>query len=94
VRDFDVEVAQAAALANPRIGVVQSGVVLDVAVAGVFEVRTIVRAYRSAIQALAGADPGDDPTTWGAFAAAHGSAGATTPGAPPTPRTPTAPPRR
>lgn len=71
VRDFDVEVAQAAAVADPQIGIVQSGVVLDVAVHGVFEVRTIVRAYRAAIRKLAGSDPGDDPATWRAFVAAH-----------------------
>jgi len=71
VRDFDVEVAQAAAVADPQIGVVQSGVVLDVAVHGVFEVRTIVRAYREAVRKLAGRDPGDDPATWRAFVAAQ-----------------------
>jgi hypothetical protein len=71
VRDFDAEVSQAAAIADPKIGVVQSGVVLDVAVAGVFEVRTIVRSYREAIRALAGADPGDDPAAWSAFVAAR-----------------------
>lgn len=70
VRDFDVEVAQAAAVADPKIGVVQSGVVLDVAVHGVYEVRTIVRAYRVAIRKLAGSDPGDDPAAWRAFVAA------------------------
>jgi hypothetical protein len=71
VRDFDAEVSQAAAIADPKIGVAQSGVVLDVAVAGVFEVRTIVRSYREAIRALAGADPGDDPAAWSAFVAAR-----------------------
>ena len=69
VRDFDAEVAQAAAIADPKVGVVQSGVVLDVAVAGVFEVRTIVRAYRESIRRLAGADPGDDPAAWSSFVA-------------------------
>jgi hypothetical protein len=82
VRDFDAEVAQAAAIADPKVGVVQSGVVLDVAVAGVFEVRTIVRSYREAIRRLAGADPGDDPAAWSAFVAARAAA----PAAPATPR--------
>lgn len=78
VRDFDVEVAQAAAIADPQVGVVQSGVVLDVAVHGVVEVRTIVRAYRQAIARLAGGDPGADPAAWSAFVAARPAPAAAT----------------
>ncbi|MCA8952247.1 MAG: hypothetical protein KDE27_22240 [Planctomycetes bacterium] len=64
IRDFDVEVAQAAFIADPKVDVLQSGTVLDVTVAGVFEERTIARAYRRALKQLAGADPGADPMRW------------------------------
>ncbi|MAD33590.1 MAG: hypothetical protein CMJ88_07515 [Planctomycetes bacterium] len=64
VRDFNVEVAAAAFIADPQIDVLQSGTVLDVTVVGVTEVRKIVYAYRSALKALAGRDPGPDPRAW------------------------------
>ncbi len=64
IRDFDVEVAQAAMIADPKVDVLQSGTVLDVTVAGVIEIRTIVRAYRAAIQRLVQQDPGEDPRAW------------------------------
>ncbi len=67
IRDYDVEVAQAAFIADPRIDVLQSGTVLDVTVAGVYEVRTIVRAYRAALKQLTAADPGPDPRDWPAW---------------------------
>ncbi|MBL8722973.1 MAG: hypothetical protein JNK49_02960 [Planctomycetes bacterium] len=61
VRDFDVEVAQGTAIGSPRVGLLQSGVVLDAAVPMVFE---IVRSYRRALHTLTGADPGGDPRLW------------------------------
>jgi hypothetical protein len=61
VRDFDVEVAQGAAIAHPRVGVIQSGVVLDAAVVGIVEV---VRSYRRALHTLTGVDPGPEPRLW------------------------------
>jgi len=64
IRDFDVEVAQASFIADPKVDVLQSGSVLDVNVAGVFEQRVIVRAYRRALKKLAGDDPGIDPKKW------------------------------
>lgn len=65
IQDFDVEVAQASFIADPRIGILQSGTVLDVTVHSVVTHRTrIVGAYRSALQALAGADPGVNPARW------------------------------
>ena len=63
IRDFDVEVAQASFIADPKVDVIQSGSVLDVTVAGISTVR-IVRAYRGALQRLAGSDPGADPRIW------------------------------
>ncbi|MFQ5505064.1 MAG: hypothetical protein ACE5F1_09750 [Planctomycetota bacterium] len=41
IRDFDVEIAQAAAIADPVVDVIQSGVVLDVTVAGISWTRYI-----------------------------------------------------
>jgi hypothetical protein len=65
IRDFDVEVAQASFIADPKIGVLQSGTVLDVTVHGAVTHRTrIVNAYRGALQRLAGADPGANPARW------------------------------
>lgn len=68
VRDFDVEVASGAFIGDPKIDVVQSGVVLDVTVASVTHspARTI-GALRHALVTLAGADPGPDPKAWEAF---------------------------
>lgn len=67
IRDFDVEVAQAAMIADPKVDVLQSGTVLDVTVAGTMEVRTILRAYRSSLQRLTQNDPGEDPRRWPAW---------------------------
>ncbi|MFT4513744.1 MAG: hypothetical protein ACI91B_002450 [Planctomycetota bacterium] len=69
IRDFDVEVAQAAFIADPKVDVVQSGSVLDVTVAGVYEVRTIVKSYRAALKQLTKNDPGKDPRLWGEWLA-------------------------
>lgn len=67
VRDYDVEVAQASFIADPKVDVLQSGSVLDVTVAGVVEERIIVRTYRLAIQRLSQNDPGEDPRRWAAW---------------------------
>lgn len=64
IRDFDVEVAQASFIADPRVDVLQSGSVLDVRVAGVFEIRTITRYYRASLKQLTNSDPGADPRRW------------------------------
>ncbi len=64
IRDFDVEVASAAFIADPKIDVLSSGTVLDVTVAGVVEVRTILQAYRSALGKIAASDPGADAARW------------------------------
>lgn len=61
VRDYDVEVAQGAVIADPVIDVVQSGVVLDVAVVSVQFERQV---YRSALTRLVRRDLGDDPKAW------------------------------
>ncbi len=65
VRDFDVEVAHAAFIADPKIGVLQSGMKLEVQVFGTSTVRTqIVDSYRHALRKLAGRDPGPKTSTW------------------------------
>jgi hypothetical protein len=79
IRDFDVEVASAAFIADPQIGLLQSGTVLDVNVIGVVEVRTIVRTYRRALQQLTQRDPGENPAAWGAWYSQLPAAPATPP---------------
>ncbi|MEO0479227.1 MAG: hypothetical protein AAF196_07085 [Planctomycetota bacterium] len=65
IQDFDVEVAQAAAVANPVVGTLQSGVVLDVGIVGSFTIRSqLVTSYRRALHRIAGSDPGPDVAAW------------------------------
>ncbi|MEE2887363.1 MAG: hypothetical protein VX951_08010 [Planctomycetota bacterium] len=72
VRDFDVEVASSAFIANPKVGVLQSGVVLDVTVIAVKTHRIeIVGAYRDAIRRIAGSDPGANPEGWSDWLKQH-----------------------
>lgn len=68
VRDFDVEIAQASAVANPKIGVVRSGVVLDVTViSGQSYPIEVIHAQRNALRRIADADPGPDASKWVAW---------------------------
>lgn len=72
VRDFDVEIAASAFIANPKVDVLQSGVVLDVTVIAVTTHRIeIVGAYRNAIRRIAGSDPGADPRGWSDWLKQH-----------------------
>lgn len=64
VRDFDVEVASAAFIADPKIDVLQSGAVLDATLLHVQQVRFVRRAYRRALKSLLGGDPGRDVADW------------------------------
>lgn len=65
IRDFDVEVAQAAMIANPVVGIIQSGTVLDVTVMAVTTHRNVIlKSYRDAIRKISGEDPGADPEKW------------------------------
>ncbi|MCA8964038.1 MAG: hypothetical protein H6838_16655 [Planctomycetes bacterium] len=88
IRDFDVEVASASFIADPKIDVLASGTVLDVTVVGVSEVRMVLQAYRRALGKVAASDPGDNPTKWPAWLASvneassidKASKAATTPG--------------
>jgi hypothetical protein len=68
VSDFDVEIAQGAVIAKPVIGILQSGVLLDVAVAGVFIIRTEERrVVLGALGKLTGQALGNDPVAWRAW---------------------------
>lgn len=64
IRDFSVEVASAAFIADPQVDVLQEGAVLDATVMGVQQVRTIRKYYRRALKQLSGTDPGRDVTKW------------------------------
>ena len=72
VRDFDVEVAASSFIGNPKVDVLQSGVVLDVTVIAVKTHRAeIVGAYRDAIRRIAGSDPGANPAGWSRWLKRH-----------------------
>ncbi len=60
IRDFDVEVAQAAAIADPVVDVLSEGSVLQVRVLSVQITRTIVQS----LERLTGAHPGSSASDW------------------------------
>ena len=67
VADYDVDVAQASAIADPIIGVLQDGVVLDVRVLNVSHEVVVARerqVVRSSLAKIAGKDLGDEPDAW------------------------------
>ncbi|MBK9388356.1 MAG: HEAT repeat domain-containing protein [Planctomycetes bacterium] len=67
VSDFDVEVAQAAAIADPVINVLQEGAVLDVTLVGTHgETDYYVERSRAldALKKISGKDLGRDPKAW------------------------------
>jgi hypothetical protein len=66
VRDFDVQIAQGAVIAKPVIGVLQSGVALEAAVAGVVVISHVERvAVVGALKQLSGGkDFGADHVAW------------------------------
>jgi hypothetical protein len=89
VQDFDVEVAQNAAIADPIINVLTEGQVLDVAVVGVTEYHVVAEraAVRRSLAKLTGANPGNTTTAWQRWWKENGDswqAGATPPKAPRT----------
>lgn len=61
VKDFDVEVAQGAVIADPIVDVVQDGTVLDVAVVQITIERHV---YYTALRRLTGLKHADDPSLW------------------------------
>jgi hypothetical protein len=67
VGGYNVEVAQASAIAQPIVDTLQSGVVLDVRVLGIQEQQIITlekRVAHDALAKIAGADLGNDPKAW------------------------------
>ena len=74
VQDFDVEVAQNAAIADPVINVVQDAAVLDAAVIGVnqYVLQTERANVRRALSSLTGASPGHTTAAWLRWWEEHG----------------------
>ncbi|MEK7866099.1 MAG: hypothetical protein AAB434_05405, partial [Planctomycetota bacterium] len=66
VRDFDIEIAQAAVIADPIPGTVASGVVLDTTVLRIQEKMIVIerRVIGDALGKLTGEDFGDDAKAW------------------------------
>lgn len=75
VQDFDVEVAQNQAIADPVINVGIEGAVLDASVLGVHEyaLQTERAAARTALERLTGADPGNTTQAWMRWWKEHGA---------------------
>jgi hypothetical protein len=75
IQDFDVEVAQFQAVADPQVGVFIEGSTLDAAVAGVqsTEVAVEVAAARTALERLTHASPGKTSKAWLSWWEANGS---------------------
>ncbi len=66
ISDFDVEVASTSFIADPIVGVIQSGVVLDMRVLGTVQTLQTpeLLAYRGALVKLAGEDLGERVASW------------------------------
>ena len=69
VQDFDVEVAQFQAVADPQVNVLVEGSVLEGRVMGVRNSQLVYErsAVRGALRRLTGEDPGDRPSQWTAW---------------------------
>ena len=74
IQDFDVEVAQGAAIADPVVNVMTEGSVLEVAVVNTTEYQFATEsvALRRALQHLTGAKPGDSAAAWQRWWNEHG----------------------
>jgi hypothetical protein len=66
IQDFDVEVAQTAFIADPMVGILQEGQILDVRVLATERDAAILerRVIRQSLVRLAGQDLGEDATAW------------------------------
>jgi hypothetical protein len=66
IQDFDVEVAQTAFIADPIVGILQEGQILDVRVLSTERDAAILerRVIHQSLVRLAGLDLGDDATAW------------------------------
>ncbi len=67
IQDFDVEVAQTAFIADPIVGILQEGQVLDVNVLATSREADILerRVIRRSLKKLTNQDFGEDPVAWG-----------------------------
>ncbi len=93
VQDFDVEVAQFAAVADPQVNVGIEGSVLDVRVISTYQATVAIesRHVRGALGRLSGASPGNSNRSWLDWWEQHkGEYGVTS--TPSTPSAPTTPP--
>jgi hypothetical protein len=75
IQDFDVEIAQAAAIGDPIVQTIRDGIILDVKVLGGYGEGWIVeqnRAYAGALQELTGRDFGQDWKAWRRYADEQG----------------------
>jgi len=74
IQDFDVEIAQAAAIGDPIVQTIRDGVILDFKILGGHgEGYTVERAgYARALQQLTGRDYGEDWSKYAAFAKEQG----------------------
>jgi hypothetical protein len=90
VQDFNAQVAQNAAIADPEIGTLQSGVGLDVTVMGISGPGYVAEstALRHSLEQLTGAKPGNSVAAWKTWWSTHKGAWDGT--APATPGAPTA----
>jgi hypothetical protein len=75
IQDFDVEVAQGAAIADPIVNIMIEGSVLDVAVVGVTDYRIATEsvALRRSLEHLTGQKPGDSAAAWERWWKEHGN---------------------
>jgi hypothetical protein len=66
IQDYDVEVAQTAFIADPIVGILQEGQVLDVRVIATERTADLIeqRAIRRSLKRLSGVDLGDSPVAW------------------------------
>ena len=69
IQDFDVEVAQTAFIADPIVGILQEGTVLDARVLATTVAGWIIerRVIRRSLTKLTGVDMGDDPAKWASW---------------------------
>lgn len=74
IQDFDVEIAQAAAIGDPIVQTIRDGVILDYKILGGYGERWIVaqrNAYAGALSHLTGRDYGEDWKAWRRYAEAQ-----------------------
>jgi hypothetical protein len=71
ISDFDVEIAQAAAIGDPIVQTIRDGIILDVKVLGGFGEGWVVeqrKAYAQSLQKITGRDFGEDWRAWRRYA--------------------------